>query len=139
MAIFLFCFLSIYLQEFVEFIWCLEMLHIVRMGRPLKSKVLGTYLTGFHFSLQLEVHLKLALLSCQLNGEEGRAHEWNLSLTGKRRVEQEYLRCSVFMWYASTQLSRVFSRGETWIMIITLNYHSLWHCLSPSKNSYNFR
>lgn len=62
--------------------------------------------------MKLKLHLKLALLSCQLNGEEGRAHELNLSLTGKRRVEQEYLRCSVLTLYASTQLSWVFHREE---------------------------
>lgn len=113
MAISLLCFLCIYLQEGVELIWCLEMLHIVRMGQTSEIKGFGniSYRLSFFF-LQLEVHLKLALLSCQLNGEEGRAHEWNLSLTGKRRVEQEYLRCSVFMRYASTQLSRVFCLGE---------------------------
>lgn len=30
-------------------------------------------------------------------------------------------------------------KKETQIMIITLNYHSLWHCLSSFKNTYEFQ
>lgn len=65
-----------------------------------------------YFSLKLKLHLKLVLLSCQLSSEEGRAHELNLSLTGKRRVGREYLRCSILMLYTSTQLSWVFHWEE---------------------------